>query len=152
MRLSPEFALTDALETVPALAGKVSVMQPKKSTSAPLAFYIPQHDSVEKDLDGETGLQHFTALVHLVAPKHRQLQLIARLAAQAVEDMRGSLYRTPEEDPEEGPKGVILVENTEMEQSSPDLYDTDPRLFRRVYTVRIDYQTEEVYDEEGTGP
>ena len=39
-----------------------------------------------------------------------------------------------------------------MEQSSPDLYDTDPRLFRRVYTVRIDYQTEEVYDEEGTGP
>ena len=44
-------------------------------------------------------------------------------------------------------KGAVLVEYTEMNQSSPDLYEAEVGLYRRVYPVRVDYQTEEVIEE-----
>lgn len=145
--MSPEFALVAALETVPALKGRVSAMQPPKAAKATFAFYIPTTDEEDQALDGPTGLQHFTATVHLVAATHRNLQLVSSLAKQAVLEMRGAVYRTPEEDEAAGLKGAVLVEYTEMEQSSPDLYEEEVGLYRRMYTVRLDYQTEEVNEE-----
>ena len=36
-----------------------------------------------------------------------------------------------------------------MQQSSPDLYEAEVGYYRRMYTVRIDYQTEEVFENDG---
>ncbi len=40
-RMSPEFALTAALEAVTDLTGKVSALQPKKDALPPFVFYTP---------------------------------------------------------------------------------------------------------------
>ena len=149
--MSPEFALVAALETVPVLQGKISAMQPKKDAQPPFAFYIPSADSEEQALDNPSGLQSFQAALHLVAGSHRHLQLISALSKQAVLDMRGYVYRTPAEDEAAGLKGSVLIENSETEQSSPDLYENEVGLYRRIYTVRLDFQTVEVYDEEVSG-
>lgn len=146
--MSPEFALVQALETVPVMVGKISAMQPKKDAAPPFAFYIPTADNEEQLLDGLSGLQSFSATLNLVAASHRHLQLISALCKRAVLEMRGSIYRTPPEDEAAGLKGAVLIEYSEMEQSSPDLYEAEVGLYRRMYTVRLDYQTEEANEDE----
>lgn len=146
--MSPEFALVAALETVPVLRDGVTPMQPKKDRQAPFAFYIPTADTEEQLLDGPSGLQSFSATLNLVAASYRHLQLISSLAKRAVLDMRGAVYRTPAEDEAVGLKGRVLIEYTEMDQSGPDLYEASVGLYRRMYTVRLDFQTVEVFEDE----
>lgn len=147
-RMSPEFALAAALETVPVLLGKFTAMQPKKDAAPPFGFYVPTADAEEQLLDGPSGQQRFSATVHLVAATHRHLQLISSLAKQAVQEMCGAVYRTPAENEAVGLKGAVLIEYTEMEQSSPDLYEAEVGFYRRMYTVRLNYQTEQVNEDE----
>lgn len=149
-RMSPEFALVAALETVPVLKDKVSALQPPKAASPPFSFYIPTADEEQQDLDGPTGLQSWSGTVHLVSTGERALQLLSAKAKSAIHEMRGTVYNTPEEDAAEGPKGRVLIEYVEIEKSSPDLYESDVGLYRRVYTVRLDYQTEAIFEEDGT--
>lgn len=143
-RLSPEFALVAALESIPVLQDRVSALQPMKGLRPPFAFYISSMDDEEQALDGRTGLQQYTGAVHLVAGTFRGLQLLSARARLAVQQMQGQLYSTPENDIEDVPRGRILVEAAVMTQSSPDLYETEVGYYRRMYTVRLDYQTEEV--------
>ena len=151
MRLSPEFALTAAMRTVAVLEDpashevKFAALQPKKDWKPPFAFYIPTEDEEDRDLNGPAGLQHFTAQLHLVGGTHRGMQLLCQRAKKAVRDMTGETYSS--ETPG-WPRGSILVEEARAAQSSPDLYDAGVGLYRRVYTVQIDYQTEEVYEDE----
>ncbi len=147
-RLTPEFALVMALETVQALLGKVSAMQPPKAASPPFAFYVPMSDREEDCLDGPSGLQSFSAAVHLVAASARGLQLLSAMVKATILGMRGTVYRTPAEDEAAGLKGAVLIENTVTEQSSPDLFEAEVGLYRRVYTVRMNYQTEEITEDE----
>ena len=146
--MTPEFALVETLETVPVLRGRVSALQPPKTATAPFAFYIPTADEESQDLDGPCGLQSWSGTVHLVSGGARALQLLCVKAKAALYDMSGEIYATPEEDEEEGPKGRILVEHMEIEQSSPDLFEAEVGLYRRVYTVRLDFQTEEIFEED----
>jgi len=141
--MTPEFALVETLETVPVLQGRVSALQPPRTAAAPFAFYIPTADEEAQDLDGPCGLQSWAGTVHLVSNGARALQLLCAKAKQALHDMRGEVYATPEEDQEEGQKGRVLIEGVEIEQSSPDLYESEVGLYRRVYTVRLEFQTEE---------
>ena len=153
-RMSPEFALVQALGTVPVIADpssgepKVGAMQPRQNWKPPFLFYIPSADAEEETLDGPTGLQSFTATLHCVAGTHRGLQLLCQRCKKAMLQMRGAFYSTPDPDSEEGPKGLILVENVTAEQVSPDLLEMEVGLYRRMYTIRIDYQTEEVWENE----
>ena len=143
-QLSPEFALVAALEAVPALKCKTNALQPKKGVRPPFAFYVSDTDDEEQALDGGTGLQRYTATVHLVSGSFRGLQLLCAWARSAVLAMRGVTYSTPENEPADVLQGRILVEDAIMTQSSPDLYEAEVGYYRRMYNVRIDYQTEEV--------
>lgn len=147
--LSPEFALVQALETVPALKGRINALQPKKGVKPPYAFYASDADDEEQALDGGTGLMRYTATLHLVESSFRGLQLLCAWARSAVLAMRGATYSTPADEPDDIIRGRILVEDTGMQQSSPDLYEAEVGYYRRMYTVRIDYQTEEVFEDDG---
>ena len=146
--MSPEFALVSALESVPVLTDKVAALQPKKDARPPFAFYVSNTDDEEEALDGLTGLQQYTGTVHLVAGSFRGLQLLCARARYAVQHMRGQLYTTPETGAAGGPQGRVLIENAVMTQSSPDLYEAEVGYYRRMYTVRLDYQTDEIFPEE----
>lgn len=145
--MSPEFALVQAVEGVPVLAGRVSGLQPSKDAAPPFAFYVPTADEESRDLDGSTGLQRFAAALHIVAASHRHLMRLCALVKAAVQEMRGAVYETPAEDEGADLKGRVLIEDCEIAQSSPDLYENEVGYYRRVYTVSLDYQTEEVYEE-----
>lgn len=148
-RMDPTFALVQALDTVPVLQDvngkpKVAALQPRKEWKAPFVFYIPDEDSEERALDGPTGLQSFTAALHFVAGTYRGLQLLCQRAKKALREMPGNVYETPDTDTEVGLRGIILVEDVDLQQSSPDLVEMEVGYYRRIYTIRIDYQTEEV--------
>ena len=142
--LSPEFALVEALETVSALKARVSALQPKKGVRPPFAFYVSDTDDEEQALDGGTGLKRYTATLHLVGETYVGLQLLCARTKVAIRAMRGVTYITPEDDRDDALSGQILVEDANMTQRSPDLYEAEVGYYRRMYNVRIDYQTEEV--------
>lgn len=146
-RMSPEFALVAALETVPALRDRVTALQPKKDVRPPFAFYSSAEDDEEQALDGRTGLQQYSGTLHLVAGSFRGLQLLCARARLAVQEMQGEIYSTPENDDEAVPRGRILVETATMTQSSPDLFEANVGYYRRMYSVRLCYQTEEIFDD-----
>ena len=83
--------------------------------------------------------------LHLVGETYLGLHLLCARAKMAILDMRGATYTTPENDADDALQGQILVEDTGMTQSSPDLYETEVGYYRRMYTIRLDYQTEEVF-------
>lgn len=145
-RLSPEFALEAALQAIPALAGKVSVLQPKKDVRPPFAFYSTDADSEERALNEDTGLQSWSGSLHLVSSTFRGLQLLCARTKLAIREMRGEIFATPRDDTDPGPKGKILIEDAEATQVSPDLFENEVGYFRRMYSVRLDYQTEEVFN------
>ena len=87
--LSPEFALVQVLETVPGLQNKTNALQPKKGVKPPFAFYVSDTDDEEQALDGGTGLQSYSATLHLVSGSFRGLQLLCAWAKAAVRGMRG---------------------------------------------------------------
>ena len=146
-RLSPEFALVAALESIPVLQDRVSALQPMKGLRPPFAFYISSMDDEEQALDGATGLQRYTGMLHLVAGTFRGLQLLCARVRLAVQDMAGKTFSTPVQDADGVPRGTVLIEDAAMSQSSPDLYEAEVGYYRRMYTVRLDYQTEEIFDE-----
>ena len=43
-QISPEFALVQALETVPGFQDKTNALQPKKGVKPPFAFYVSSTD------------------------------------------------------------------------------------------------------------
>lgn len=149
-RMTPEFALTAALDTVPVLKdadgnAKVAALQPRRDWRPPFVFYIPTTDEEEKALDGLTGLQDFAANLHCVAGTHRGLLLLCQRVKKALQEMTGWVYVASDLDPgDDGLNGRVLIEDISMEQSSPDLVEMDVGYYRRIYTVRIQYQTEEV--------
>ena len=148
-QISPEFALVQALETVPGLQDKTNALQPKKGVKPPFAFYVSSTDDEEQALDGGTGLMRYTATVHLVSGSFRGLQLLCAWARSAVLAMQGATYSTLADESDDVLRGRILVEDTGMQQSSPDLYEAEVGYYRRMYNVRIDYQTEEVFGHDG---
>lgn len=143
-RLSPEFALVAALEGAPLLTGRVSALQPKKDIRPPFAFYISTADDEDQALDGGTGLQSYGAQLHLVGASMRELLKLSGQAKGAVRGMRGLTYSTPENGGDGWPRGTVLIERATITQVSPDLYESEVGYYRRVYSVRLDYQTEEV--------
>jgi len=146
-RMSPEFALVSALESISVLTGRVNALQPKKDVRPPFAFYISNTDDEEDALDGRTGLQRYTGTVHVVAGSFRGLQLLSARVRLAVQELSGQTCETPETETED-PRGSILIESAKMTQSSPDLYETEVGYYRRMYTVQIDYQTEQIFEDE----
>lgn len=146
IKLSPEFALEATLQSVPVLQGKVSVLQPKKDVRPPFAFYSPDSDSEERTLTEDTGLQSWSGTLHLVSTTFRGLQLLCARTKLAIREMRGEIFATPRDDTDPGPKGKILIEDAEATQVSPDLFENEVGYFRRMYSVRLDYQTEEVFN------
>ena len=142
--LSPEFALVQMLETVPGLQNKTNALQPKRDVKPPFAFYVSETDDEDQALDGGTGLMRYNATLHLVESSFRGLQLLCAWARAAILAMRRGTYSTPEND-DGAPRGRILVEDAGMTQSSPDLYEAEVGYYRRMYSIRIDYQIEEVY-------
>lgn len=146
--LSPEFALVQALETIPLLQGRINALQPKKGVRPPFAFYVSDADDEDQALDGGTGLKRYTATLHLVGETYLGLHLLCARAKMAILEMRGRAYSTPENEPDDVLRGRILVEDTGMTQSSPDLYETEVGYYRRMYSIRLDYQTEEVFTDD----
>lgn len=142
--LSPEFALVQVLETVPGLQNKTNALQPKMGVKPPFAFYVSDTDDEDQALDGGTGLMRYTGTLHLVESSFRGLQLLCAWARAAILAMKRGTYSTPESD-DGAPRGRILVEDAGMTQSSPDLYEAEVGYYRRMYTIRIDYQIEEAF-------
>ena len=108
------------------------------------------------DLTGITAIHSWIHDFLFEPERHHSNQILLRArllsyykdagsgAKAAILGMRKSTYSAPTVDGVDALDGRIFVEDAHMTQSSPDLYETEVGYYRRMCSVRIDFQTEEV--------
>ena len=151
-RLTPDFVMVRALEGIGELSDKVWPLQPKKNAIAPFAFYIQTDDTEEEALDRMTGLQHTGYALHVVSDTYYGLAVIGGHVKAAITALSGRSWARAD-------SGVcdaavsneivadtggerLLIEDVSIRQVSPDLFEEDVFLYRRIYQIDMDYQTE----------
>ena len=119
------------LEPIAGLDGHVYPLEGLKNATPPFAFYLQTAEDEEDTLDGRTGLLEAAFEVHIVAKTYANLIWLAGSAKLALQELQGTTHED------------LLIERASVRQTSPDLKETEVNLYRRVYTLRVNYQKEE---------
>ncbi len=140
------------LEGIQDLRDQIWPGEPKKNARPPFVFYLQTDDSEDAALDQLTGLQHAGYQLHVVAGDYYSLAIIGGKIKAAIKYLVG--YSWVRSDGAVCGEAIvdnavadtdsdgIFFEDVIIQQVSPDLFDNDVCLFRRVYQLDIDYQTE----------
>lgn len=125
-----EKAIITALEWVERIKGKVYPMEVLKNATVPFVFYRQTTGDEEDDLAGSTELNSATFEIHCVDGSYASLVSLAGSVIAALKSLRGDKY------------DGLLIERVKVRQTSPDLYEREVNMMRRVYSLQIDYQEE----------
>lgn len=125
---APIDAVITALNTIQAVSGKVYHAEALKNASAPFLFWLQDGETAERDLSGYTELCEDGYELHCVAKNLASLNGISKAAKAAVLALQGTSA------------GGYLYESIEMSQVSPTLREVEVGLYRKVYSLTINYQ------------
>ena len=101
-----------------------------KNAAAPFVFYIQSAEDEEDALDGRTGLESASFEIHCVAKTYAGLIYLAGSVRLALQELQGTTHNG------------LLIERVQVRQASPDLKEEEVNLYRRAYTLQINYQKE----------
>lgn len=129
--MTPEQAILTALETIEGLRGKVYPAEALKNATAPFVFYLQHADDEEEALDGPTGLMSATFEINCAAQSYASLIWLTGVVRPALQSMQGKTY------------DGLLIERASVRQASPDLKETEVKLYRRMLRLELRYQKED---------
>lgn len=133
--MTPEEAILAVLEPIAGLREKVFPAEAIKNVPAPFVFYLQHSEDEEETLDGPTGLMSADFEINCVAQNYAGLTKLVSDVRQALQSMQGVTY------------GDLLIERASVRQTSPDLKEKEVGLYRRMLTLAIRYQKEEINHE-----
>lgn len=118
------------LKAIPAITDKVYHAEALKNASAPFVFWIQEGESFEKALEGYTELGENRYEIHIVTKNLSSLDDISKAVWKAVTGLEGTTA------------GGYLYESIEISQISPVINEREINLYRKVYSLAINYQEE----------
>ena len=133
--MTPEKAILAVLEPIAGLRGKVYPAEAIKNDPAPFVFYLQHSEDEEETLDGPAGLMSADFEINCVAQTYAGLTGLVAAVRKALQSMQGVTY------------GNLLIERVSVRQASPDLKEKEVNLYRRMLTLAIHYQKEEMNHE-----
>ncbi len=116
-------------ELIPAVLrpAKVYPGEAPKTAGSPFVVYMMASNREKMALDGPTGLWTAVFDVNCVADTYSVMVSLAERVSSALSEIRGKTF------------DGLLVEQVNI-QASPDLKEVDVGLWRRLYTLTLDYQ------------
>ena len=123
--------IIEALETITALSDKVYHAEALKNAAAPFAFWRQTAEEEEQALDGYTGLLSGGLDVHIVARNLQSLNSLSVAVRSVLIALQGQEI------------SGFLYEKISVRMSSPVLHEREVGMFRKVYSVSIEYQIQE---------
>ena len=126
-----ERTLVAALEAVDGLSDRVCPVEDIQKSTGPLAVYEQQEETEENCIDGLSGLAVAVFKIHVSHGTYQKMRLLAEQVKKAVLDLR---QRT---------EGALCIEEVTMKMAHPDVLENKVQLFRRAYSVTIQYQIKE---------
>lgn len=126
-----EKTLVEALEAVDGLSDRVCPVEDIQKSTGPLAVYEQQEETEENCIDGLSGLAVAVFKIHVFHGTYQKMRLLAEQVKKAVLDLR---QRT---------EGALCIEEVTIKMAHPDVLENKVQLFRRAYSVTIQYQIKE---------
>ena len=126
--MTPIDAVVTALNTIQSVTGKVYHMKALKNASAPFVFWFQDSESERQSLDGYTGLKEDGYEIHIVTKNLNDLNGISSAARAAIIALQGTTTNG------------FLYESIDISQTSPVLNEREVGMYRKVYSLTIDYQ------------
>lgn len=128
--MTPEEAIKAALEAISGLSAHVFPLEGLKNAAAPFVFYLRRQHQAEDSLSGVTELQSAEFEIHCVAKTYASLIWLSGAARSALLGLQGQTL------------DGLTIEHITVQQASPDLREREADLYRRAYTLRMNYQEE----------
>ena len=126
-----EEVLVAALEAVDGLRDRVCPIEDIQKSTGPLAVYEQQSEQEETCIDGAAGLLTASFKIHIFHTTYQKMRLLAEQVKKAIKSLR---QRT---------EGIFCIEEVTAIMAHPDLQEDSVQLFRRAYSVTIQYQIKE---------
>ena len=123
-------AAYQAIDAIQTVSGRVFHAEALKNASAPFIFWIQTGERFEQTLEGYTELGEDRYEIHIVTKNLSDLNSISRAVWNALIDLQGE------------EKNGVLYENVQITQVSPVIDEREVNLYRKVYSVTINYQEE----------
>ena len=133
--VTPEKLICTVLEQLAELQGKVYPSGALQNAEAPFSFYEQLTEEEEETLEGYTGLRFNRYRIHVVAGNYDALTRLSRKVRMRLQRLQGATMTPPAED-----AVPLLLEQVTVKQSSPDLWERDVGLYRRVYELELHWQ------------
>lgn len=123
-----------ALKAITGMSDKVYHAEALKNAAAPFIFWLQTLEDEEQALDGYTGLLSASMEIHVVAKNLASLNSISKAARSAVIALQGTT------------SGGFLFEKVAVQLATPVIDEREVGLFRKVYSVNIQYQIVSIPD------
>ena len=130
--MTPEEVIKAVLEPIAGLQEKVFPAEAIKNVPAPFVVYLQHSEDEEETLDGPTGLISADFEINCVAQNYAGLTRLVGAVRTALQSMQGVTYED------------LLIERASVRQASPDLKEKEVNLYRRMLSLAIHYQKEEL--------
>lgn len=116
------------VEEIPELTGKLYYAGALKNARPPFSFWRQTGGSTEQALDGYTDLHRSIFEIHVVGRNLDEMDRLAELVLSKIISLQGMTV------------DGYLYERVSIQDTSPDIKDVEVNLYRRAYTVAINWQ------------
>lgn len=124
-------AVYQAVDTIPAISGRVFHAEALKNAAAPFVFWMQTGENFEQTLEGYTELGEDRYEIYIVTKNLADMNTIANAVRGAIIALQGETVNG------------VLYERMEISQVSPVINEHEVNLYRKVYSLVINYQEEE---------
>lgn len=130
-KLQLEETLVAVLSGIDGLKNRISPVIELCDITPPMVVYEESAETERQALDGLTGLLTAKYVIHTFAASYKAVRILAEKVRSALHALDGSY------------SNGLLIENITIELAAQDRYSSKSVLYRRAYSVTINYQIKE---------
>ncbi|MHC1696453.1 MAG: DUF3168 domain-containing protein [Eubacteriales bacterium] len=122
-----EDVLKETLETVAGLSGQVYPLNAPEDNPAPYLTYLQSSGEEYDALDDWTGLYKGSYELNVLHRSYKEMKQLAALVIAKLKTLQGTTI------------SEILVQSVSIDENSPELYETQIKLYRKIINITIQY-------------
>jgi len=122
-----EEVLVTQLNTITVLNKKVYPLNAPENTVAPYLVYLQSGGREYEGLNEYTGTMNSSYELNILHSTYKQMKEVSALVIQKLKTLQGNSF------------GGILIQRLSFDEDSPELYEAEVDLYRKIININITY-------------